>query len=102
VDARSPEELETLLEDAVLLDDAAAVASLFEPAGVLLVGTGPARGPAEIAAAVPSWTGFVADPRTVVRVPGLSLVVGPAATTVARRDPTTGAWRYAMVVPQVP
>ncbi len=46
--ARSPEELETLLEDAFVLDDAAALARLFEPTAVLVVageGSRRAHGP---------------------------------------------------------
>ncbi len=97
--ARSPEELETLLEDAVLLDDGPAVAALFETTGVLHTGAG-LCGRAAIAAATPaSWGGgFVADPRQVVCGADLALVVGPAGTNVARRDPS-GTWRYVISVP---
>lgn len=41
--AASPEELETLLEDALLLHDDAAVAALFEDRGVLVAGAGCVR-----------------------------------------------------------
>ena len=38
--ARTPEELETLLEDAFLLRDNAALVQLFEPTAVLIAGGG--------------------------------------------------------------
>ncbi|GAC1608793.1 MAG: hypothetical protein NVS3B26_07200 [Mycobacteriales bacterium] len=49
----SPEELETLLEDAVLMGDEAAVAALFDEAGVVIAGpriAGPEQALVELAA----------------------------------------------------
>ena len=66
---RTPEELETLLEDALLMRDAEALTPLFEDAGVLVAGRRPQllRGPREIArAARLLWDqprGYLAGPR---------------------------------------
>ncbi len=71
---RTPEELETLFEDALLLHDGEAAAQLFEARGVLVVGGGlqEARGReqiARIAADVSqSRCAYLADPRQVLQV----------------------------------
>ena len=51
VGARTPEELETLLEDAFVLHDPRALAQLFQPGAMLVVGGGlpEARGHRQIA-----------------------------------------------------
>jgi hypothetical protein len=93
--ASSPEELETLLEDAVLLRDAAAVADLFEPGAVLITGpaiTGPEHALAELAT-----LGYVAAFRTVTVRPCLAVVVGDHAVNVSIRAPD-GAWRLVAAV----
>jgi hypothetical protein len=97
---RTAEELESLLEDAVVLCDAPAAAALFEPGGVLVAGLGvPATGRVEVeCAAAGLWAcGYVADPRRVLRGHGLALVVGARSVTVARRE-DDGIWRYAFAV----
>lgn len=100
---RTPEDLEALLEDAILLEDAVAVAGLFEPRGLLDPGDGePARGTAEIVrSARRLWADgrdrYLADPGRVVRAHDLALVVGAVCVTVARRGPD-GFWRYPFAV----
>lgn len=99
-EARNPEELESLLEDACLLRDPRAFASLFEPRALLRAGrAGEARGSAEIASSAAAlWTrerSYVADPRLVVQADNLALVIADQGTNVVRRD-ATGAWRYAI------
>ena len=72
--ASSPEELETLLEDAVLLGDEAAVLSLFDAGAVLITGprvTGPDKALTELAA-----LGYVAATRTVTERRDLAIIVG--------------------------
>jgi hypothetical protein len=44
-EARTPEELETLLEDAFTVRDGTAVASLFEARGIVVPGAGLKVGP---------------------------------------------------------
>lgn len=100
--ATSPEELETLLEDAAVLCDGRAAARLFEPDGVLRAGIAEeARGRAAIAQLADAlWAtgpGYLADPRCVARCRDLALVLGPAAANVLRRR-RDGSWRYAISV----
>jgi hypothetical protein len=101
--AQTPEELETLLEDALLRGDPAAVAALFEPRSVLATrGDRPAHGSLESAArALAMWGSdhpYLADPRQVVVAHDLGLVVGELGTNVMRRG-RSGAWRFAIVAP---
>ena len=103
--ARTPEELETLFEDALVLRDRQAVAELFEEGAVLIAGDErPGRGGEEIARlALATWEGYrtyVADPRRVTQVRDLALIVVEQGINVARlgRD---GAWRYAIVLRSV-
>jgi Domain of unknown function (DUF4440) len=99
--ARTPEELETLLEDAFVTRDGAALARLFEAGAVLAAGDGPqeARGREAIARlATALWARgrtYVAAPRRVVQARDTALVVGERGVAVARRG-GHGAWRYAI------
>ena len=99
--ARTPEELETLLEDAFVLRDGAALAPLFEAGAVLAAGDGPreTRGRAAIGRLTAAlWARdrtYVADPRRVLQVRDTALVVGRWGIHVVRRG-GDGAWRYAI------
>ena len=100
--ARTPEELETLLEDALIIGDGDALAALFEEGATLVApNEPPARGGEAIARlALVTWGGdrpYVADPRHVVRARDVALVVGERGINVARRG-GGGAWRYAIVL----
>ncbi len=99
--ASSPEELETLLEDAVLLGDEAAVLSLFDAGAVLITGPhviGPEKAMAELAT-----LGYVAATRIVIERRDLAVIVGDHAVNVSLRAPD-GAWRLvaAIVRPRTP
>jgi ketosteroid isomerase-like protein len=100
---QTPEELETLLEDALLMRDAAALAQLFEDASVLVAGHGPRqiRGPGEIAeAAGELWQhqpGYLACPRRVLQARDTALLLGDDVINVARRG-RDGSWKYAISV----
>jgi hypothetical protein len=99
--ASSPEELETLLEDAVLLGDEAALLALFEAGAVLIIGprvTGPERALAELATLE-----YVAATRTVTERRDLAVIVGDHAVNVSCRAPD-GVWRLvaAIVRPRAP
>jgi ketosteroid isomerase-like protein len=101
--ARTPEELETLFEDAFVIRDGDALVQLFEHGAVLVAGDGPAhaRGAAEIARfAAALWDRdltYLADPRRVLQSGSTALVVGERAINVLRRG-TDGAWRYAITL----
>ncbi len=98
--ARTPEELESLLEDAFVLHDPQALAQLFQPGAMLVVGGGlpEARGRRQIArAAAQLWDSerlYLADPRRVLQVRDTALVLAGRAINVIRRD--DGSWRYAI------
>ena len=62
--ARTPEELETLFEDAFVIRDREALAQLFEKGAVLVAGDGPqARGGEEIARFATAMTTSSTAPR---------------------------------------
>ena len=96
--ARSPEELDTLLEDAFVLGDPAALTRLFEVAGVLVAeGLPAACGRPEIgrvgARLLTDGRSYVADSHRVVVTNGIALVLGEEAVHVARRG-RDRSWRY--------
>jgi hypothetical protein len=99
--ARTPEELETLLEDAFVLHDPHALAELFQPGAMLVVSGGlpEARGRRQIArVAAQLWDSerlYLADPRQVLQARDTALVVSGHATNVVRRT-DNGSWRYAI------
>lgn len=99
--ARTPEELETLLEDAFVLHDPQALAQLFQPGAMLVVGGDlpEARGRRQIAqVATQLWDSerlYLADPRRVLQVRDTALVVSGRAINVVRRT-DNGSWRYAI------
>jgi hypothetical protein len=93
--ASSPEELETLLEDAVLLGDQRAVLSLFGAGAVLITGprvTGPDKALAEFAT-----LGYVAATRTITERRDLAVMVGDHAVNVSCRA-SDGVWRLAVAI----
>ena len=102
IGAPTPEELETLLEDALMIRDRAALAALFEDGAIFIAGDQrPGRGGEEIARlALATWNGdrtYVADPRQVVQARDVALVVAERGVTVARRG-GDGSWRYAIAL----
>ncbi len=98
--ARSPEELELLLEDAILLGDAAAIDDLFTRGGTLAAGgLHPiGRGP-EMFEMLLSWNergpGYVGNSTAIVQAGRTALLIGRAAVSVARRS-RDGSWRFAI------
>jgi ketosteroid isomerase-like protein len=101
--ARTPEDLEVLLEDAFVVRDGEAVAHLFEDAAVLVAGAGhpEARTAQQIARnARALWerdVAYLADPRRIVQARDTALVVADRAINVLRRGPD-GMWRYAIAL----
>ncbi len=93
--ASSPEELETLLEDAVLLGDEAAIVALFDSGAVIMIGPrieAPKQALAELATC-----GYVAATRTVTVRRDVAVVVGDHAVNVSCRA-SDGAWRLVAVI----
>jgi hypothetical protein len=101
--ARTPEELETLLEDAFVVRNGDALAELFEDGAVLVTddGTREARGGQEIARlASELWQRnrtYLADPRRVLQARNTALIITKRGVNVVRRG-SDGAWRYAIAV----
>ena len=99
--ARSPEELETLFEDAFLVRDRDAVAALFEDGAVLGADPGEARGGAQIARlAAAMWErdfSYLAAPERVVQARDTALVMAPRGINVVRRR-ADGRWLYAIAL----
>jgi hypothetical protein len=99
--ARTPEELETLLEDAFVIRDPEALAQLFEAGAVLIAegGLQEAHGEAQIARlAAAIWERdrtYLADPRWVLQARDTALALSERGINVLRRG-SDGAWRYAI------
>jgi ketosteroid isomerase-like protein len=100
--ARTPDELDALLEDAFVLRDRRAVAALFESDALLLdAAAGQARGANEIASwARQTWkrglTYAAAEP-CVFQTGDTALVVTRDGIAVARRHDQR-SWRYAIAL----
>jgi hypothetical protein len=98
--ASTPEELESLLEDAFVVRDAAAVSALFTPGAVLAAAGMPAvaRGEQAIQALVARlWEcdqTYIADLKTVLQARDTALVVACDAISVVRRG--YDGWQYAI------
>lgn len=99
--ARTPEELETLFEDALIVGEHEALTELFGEGAVLVTGSERlVNGPAEIARlALETWRDdhpYVADPQRVIQARDIALIVTEVGINVMRRN-RDGAWRYAIV-----
>ena len=101
--ARTPEELETLLEDAVLTRDPQALSDIFEEGGVLVAGS-PAReahGPDAIRrlarAILQSGLSYLPEPLRVVQARDTAVVFANGGINVVRRG-NDGGWRYAIAL----
>ncbi len=99
--ARTPEELEVLFEDTLLLGDSQALAELFEAGAVFVVGDEPCArgGEAIVQYALTRWAGphsYGAEPRRVIQARDMALIVAEHGLNVARRD-REGSWRYVII-----
>lgn len=99
--ARSPEELETLFEDGLVIRDREALIALFERGAVLVAGDErQARGGEIVPLALAMWDGghtYIADPRCVMQARDIALIVTGQGVNVVRRG-GDGTWRYAIVL----
>jgi hypothetical protein len=97
--ARTPEELELLLEDAFVVRDQDALAKLFEEGAVLGAAPGEARGNEQIsrlaATMVDRRFSYLADPQRVIQARDTALVVARQGINVVRRR-SDGNWLYAI------
>ncbi len=99
--AGTPEELETLFEDAFLLRDRSALAELFDEGALLAAGEEgvEARGGEQIAQLAAAMWGrnyaYVAAPRRLLQAEELTLVLAEQGINVVRRG-RDGRWRYAI------
>jgi len=96
VAAASPEELETLLEDALLLQDDAAVAALFVDSCVLVAEHGCVRERTEAAEFLLRHE-FIAGARSVTVVRDVAVVVGDHTVNVSCRG-VDRRWRLVATV----
>jgi hypothetical protein len=99
--ARTPEELDVLLEDASLVGDAETVAGLFVPGGLMAAAEQQARNREQIIGlATALWQGgrvYLAEPQQVLQARDLALALADHAIAVMRRDGDR-IWRYAIWV----
>ena len=101
--AHTPEELETLLEDAFVTCDADAVGEIFEEGAVLVTDEvrREAHGSEDIARLVRKLLradrSYVAEPRRVVQARDTALVLASGGLSVVRRG-DDGSWRYAIAL----
>lgn len=99
---RTPEELEALLEDGLVMREREAVIALFDERAVLIVDPSPpARGHAEIGRlALAAWGDdrpYLAGPQRIVQAREIALIVTENGMNVARRR-GDGTWSYTIVV----
>ncbi|MEX0791131.1 MAG: hypothetical protein WD178_10190 [Actinomycetota bacterium] len=96
-DARTPEELEMLLEDTLIRGDRRALADLFEGCAVLAVDESPQpiRHGGPLDSLCPDGS-YLAGPLFVVQAQDTALVVTARGANVARRGPD-GSWRYTIL-----
>ena len=98
--ALTPEELDTLLEDAFVIHDRNALAGLFEPDGLVAAAGAAARGPAIEALLAALWARemtYLAQPRHVLQAGNTALIVAEQSISVALRA-ADARWRYAIAL----
>ena len=98
--ALTPEELETLLEDAFVVRDRTEIAGLFETDALLATAGADARGAgieAFIAALWASELTYLAQPRRVLQAGNTALIVAQQSISVVRRA-ADARWRYAIAL----
>lgn len=99
--ARTPEELELLFEDTLIIRDQEALRGLFEDGAVLSVFNGPPvhGGPEIVGLALNTWSGsrsFVAGPGMTLQGRDIALIVAGPNIHVMRRS--NAGWRYVVVL----
>jgi hypothetical protein len=99
--ALTPEELDTLLEDAFVVRDHAAVAELFEVDALLAAsGAASARGAAIAPFVAELWAHdvtYIPGPRRVLQAKDTALIVAEHAISVVHRT-SDARWRYTIAL----
>ena len=99
--ALTPEELDTLLEDAFVVRDHAAVPELFEADALLAAsGAASARGAGIATLVARLWAHdvtYIPGPRRVLQVNDTALIVTEHAISVVHRN-VDARWRYAIAL----
>lgn len=101
--AATPEDLETLLEDTLVLENREALTQLFEEGALVAAGRGQreARGAEEISRVAGGiWTQentYLAGLGRVMQARDLALVITPSGVNLLRKG-ADGFWRYVILV----
>jgi hypothetical protein len=98
--ALTPEELETLLEDAFVVHDRTGLAGLFETDGLVAAAGAAARGAGIEAFVSALWAReitYLAQPRRVLQAGNTALIVAEHSISVARRAGDR-RWRYVIAL----
>ena len=98
--ARSPEELETLFEDAFVVRSHRALRELFDEGAVLGAAPGEARGERISQFAAALWDGdftYLANPQRIVQARDTALVLSRQGINVLRRQ-GDGRWLYSIAL----
>jgi hypothetical protein len=98
--ALTPEELETLLEDAFVARDRTALAGLFETDGLLAAAGAAARGAGIEVFVTALWARevtYFAQPRWVLQAGNTALIVAEHSISVVHRA-GDARWRYAIAL----
>lgn len=99
VGGQTPEELETLLEDALLLRNGEAVTELFDDGGVLVLGHRIWHMREHAEHLVSHDSSYLAEPRQVIQAQDIALLLGDGVINVAHRG-SDGSWRYRIALIQ--
>jgi thioredoxin reductase len=98
--ALTPEELETLLEDAFVVRDHTALAGLFETDALVAAAGAAARGAGIEAFVAALWARevtYLAQPRWVLQAGNTALIVAEQSISVVHRA-ADARWRYAIAL----
>jgi hypothetical protein len=103
--ARTPEDLEALFEDALVMRSVTMLGELFDDHAVLVTReAGTARGVTDVVAlalaALRDGNLYTADPRLVTQTRDIALIIGACGTNVACRG-RDGVWRFTIVLQEI-